>query len=242
MALPGGGSLSLSQIQDEFGGTNPISLSEYYKGGGLVPDIEGVGESIPESGAISIGDFLDATSILPNPFAVGDTMFNQVNENSAFAPTSGACVSVDPDNNSNTYNAYCENWGLVSGWNSTVFDETYTFNPLEDYGNFKVIWSTSATSSYYYIYVRVLLYIDDVLIYDGRVGSGSTLSGQDTKFRDFTGTVSKSSPDIQLGFGQEVRLRVITRNRTGYNNSEWNARFGTLPSMSRLNFRVERVS
>jgi hypothetical protein len=30
MALPSSGAISFSQIQTEFGGTNPISLSEYY--------------------------------------------------------------------------------------------------------------------------------------------------------------------------------------------------------------------
>ncbi|BCV00869.1 MAG: hypothetical protein CM15mV38_0020 [uncultured marine virus] len=33
MAISGSGSVSFSQIQSEFGGSNPISLSEYYSGG-----------------------------------------------------------------------------------------------------------------------------------------------------------------------------------------------------------------
>jgi hypothetical protein len=46
MSVPAG-TASLSDIQTEFGGSNPISLSEYY----------GVLSSIPSSGAISIDDF-----------------------------------------------------------------------------------------------------------------------------------------------------------------------------------------
>lgn len=46
MSVPTG-TASLSDIQTEFGGSNPISLSEYY---GAIP-------SIPSSGAISIDDF-----------------------------------------------------------------------------------------------------------------------------------------------------------------------------------------
>ena len=38
MALPTSGTISLSQIQSFFGGTNPTSVSEYNKGGGLVPN------------------------------------------------------------------------------------------------------------------------------------------------------------------------------------------------------------
>ena len=46
-ALPSSGPLSMSQIQGEFGGSNPISLSEYY----------GAAAGVPSSGTISISDF-----------------------------------------------------------------------------------------------------------------------------------------------------------------------------------------
>ena len=37
MALQGAGAISLSQVQTEFGGGNPISMSEYYRNGAYVP-------------------------------------------------------------------------------------------------------------------------------------------------------------------------------------------------------------
>lgn len=37
MAPPTSGALTLANIQTEFGGANPISLSEYYAGGAYVP-------------------------------------------------------------------------------------------------------------------------------------------------------------------------------------------------------------
>ena len=37
MALQTSGAISLLNLQNEFGGSNPINLSEYYRGGGLVP-------------------------------------------------------------------------------------------------------------------------------------------------------------------------------------------------------------
>lgn len=55
MALPSSGSLSLSQIQSEWGGSNPISLSEYYLGS--LPTGRTNYGTIPSSGAIDIGDF-----------------------------------------------------------------------------------------------------------------------------------------------------------------------------------------
>lgn len=58
MALPSSGPLSLSDIQTEFGGSNPISLSEYYAGGTYVPPgTTGTNGAVPSSGAISINSF-----------------------------------------------------------------------------------------------------------------------------------------------------------------------------------------
>ena len=38
MALQSSGAISLSQVQGEYGGSNPIQMSEYYRNGGLVPN------------------------------------------------------------------------------------------------------------------------------------------------------------------------------------------------------------
>lgn len=57
MALQSSGPISLLNIQTEFGGTSPISVSEYYRGGGLVPNGAPQNANIATSGAISIGSF-----------------------------------------------------------------------------------------------------------------------------------------------------------------------------------------
>ena len=58
-ALPSApNTLSLNQIAQEYGGDTPHALSEYYGDGDNVLDgAQGDGGAIPESGAISIGDF-----------------------------------------------------------------------------------------------------------------------------------------------------------------------------------------
>lgn len=48
--------IRFGDLQGEFGGSNPISLSEFYRGGGAVPNT-GTNSRIPTSGAISMGDF-----------------------------------------------------------------------------------------------------------------------------------------------------------------------------------------
>lgn len=52
MALQTSGAISLSDIQTEFGGSNPISLSEYY----------GAASGIPASGTISLSNFYGASA------------------------------------------------------------------------------------------------------------------------------------------------------------------------------------
>ena len=77
MALPSSGPLSLSDIQAEFGGTNPISISEYYKGGAFVLTTD-FAPNVPTSGTINIGDFYGArkTTLTTLTFTTaGDNLF-----------------------------------------------------------------------------------------------------------------------------------------------------------------------
>jgi hypothetical protein len=63
MAIPSSGAISLSTIQTEFGGSNPISLSEYYAGGAYVPaGTTGTYGAVPSSGEISIRNFYGTTA------------------------------------------------------------------------------------------------------------------------------------------------------------------------------------
>ena len=65
MTLPTSGPLSLANIQTEFGGSNPISLSEYYAGGAYVPaGTTGTYGAVPSSGAISIRNFYGTSNVI----------------------------------------------------------------------------------------------------------------------------------------------------------------------------------
>jgi len=59
MAVPLTGPISLTDIASEFGGSNPISLTEYYKGGAYVTDTD-YAPNVPTSGTISLSDFRGA--------------------------------------------------------------------------------------------------------------------------------------------------------------------------------------
>lgn len=65
MPLPTSGPISFSDIQAEFGGTDPISLSEYYAGGAYVPaGTTGTNGAVPSSGAISLFNFYGTSSVV----------------------------------------------------------------------------------------------------------------------------------------------------------------------------------
>jgi ligand-binding sensor domain-containing protein len=79
MALQSSGAISLSDIQTEFGGSSPTSLSEYYRGGSNVINAS-VNNSIPTSGAISLTDFYGTEGVLASSFtrigSVGNASIN----------------------------------------------------------------------------------------------------------------------------------------------------------------------
>ena len=67
MPLQTSGAISLSNIQSEFGGSNPISISEYVRGGSLVPDTP-ANSAIPTSlSNISFSDFYGSSSAPAGP-------------------------------------------------------------------------------------------------------------------------------------------------------------------------------
>lgn len=68
MTLQSSGAISLANIQTEFGGSNPISLSEYYRNGAYVGSTN---TSVPTSGTISMSQFYGTSSVVPFQFMGG---------------------------------------------------------------------------------------------------------------------------------------------------------------------------
>lgn len=64
MPLPASGPISLLDLQNEFGGSNPIGLNEYYRNGGLVGASN---TNVPTSGAISLSQFYGASGAPSGP-------------------------------------------------------------------------------------------------------------------------------------------------------------------------------
>lgn len=91
MPLPSSGPLSLANIQTEFGGTNPISLNEYYAGGARVPaGTTGTFGPVPSSGAISIRNFYGTTAFIP----FGESAYTSVGDFSFVVPAGITQISA----------------------------------------------------------------------------------------------------------------------------------------------------
>tara|TARA_R110000803_G_scaffold17154_1_gene46604 strand:+ start:917 stop:1459 length:543 start_codon:yes stop_codon:yes gene_type:complete len=57
MAIPSSGAITLNDLQSNLGGSSPISISEYYKEGAILPVNVGGVSAVPTSGTINLGDF-----------------------------------------------------------------------------------------------------------------------------------------------------------------------------------------
>lgn len=75
MALPASGTLALTDIATEFGDTAPHSMSEFYRGGGIVPDSAG-NSNVPASGAINVGGFYNAANRVAIALAIASDTQN----------------------------------------------------------------------------------------------------------------------------------------------------------------------
>lgn len=99
MALPSSGELKISDIASEFGDTAPHSMSEFYRGGGLVPDSSG-NSAVPTSGQIGIGNFYNAANRASIPLVISSNTQNyDVYSNrgpSYIAGNSDITVTINP--------------------------------------------------------------------------------------------------------------------------------------------------
>jgi hypothetical protein len=69
MSIPLTGPVTLAQLQIEFGGTDPVSMNEYYRGGDFVPNTTR-NASIPTSGAINLEQFLGSSKTATVTYAI----------------------------------------------------------------------------------------------------------------------------------------------------------------------------
>ena len=72
MTLPASGTISINSLVGEYGGSAPHSMTEYYKGGGLVLNHSN-NASVPTSGQIRLSDFYGQSNTQPFDASVTGT-------------------------------------------------------------------------------------------------------------------------------------------------------------------------
>lgn len=118
MALPSSGQLTMAQIQTEFGGSNPINLNEYYRGGSYVTDNN---TNVPTSGQITMNNFYGAQKQLNYTLAMPlsySTLYNTSNAQQSITMPSGIqtddLIIVVQQNRMGTQDGYGS--GVVNGF------------------------------------------------------------------------------------------------------------------------------
>jgi hypothetical protein len=154
MALQSSGAISLSEIQTEFGGSNPISISEYYASGAYVASgTTGDNGAIPTSGEISIGDFYGAAAVTRVTITL--TTSADTNGYNIFNNRGGTYVAGQSDitlvNNANIYSTSGVALDTGTGWTAgdtiTIDNNALIVGHGGDGGNGGNLNSTHASSN-----------------------------------------------------------------------------------------------
>ena len=101
MAIPSSGEIKISEIATEFGDSAPNSMSEYYRGGGLVPDSP-ANAGVPTSGQIAVADFYGAQNRASIPLTISANtqnynLFTQANASPLYvAGSSDVTLTIQP--------------------------------------------------------------------------------------------------------------------------------------------------
>jgi len=96
MALQSSGTITMAQIQTEFGGSNPASLSEYYRGGSNVPNTS-TNSGIPTSGTIDMADFYGGANYSPDLTATVTLGSSSGSNKNGFFTILGYSVGADSE-------------------------------------------------------------------------------------------------------------------------------------------------
>jgi hypothetical protein len=123
MPLPSSGPLTLANIQTEFGGANPISLSEYYAGGAYVPaGTTGTYGAVPSSGAISIRNFYGTSAVIISltNLSAFDFSGGARNATTGYRLTSGGAAQILENLTFTTLETWCTPTGEAVNYEALV--------------------------------------------------------------------------------------------------------------------------
>ena len=196
------GTISMTDIQTEFGGTNPIGLNEYYAGGAYVP----AGTSgVPSSDTISINNLRGKSKTVPVTVTVTPS-----------SRAEGSWFTISPSASPILYstlywkitdltNLQTADFNVTSGviYYDTEFGNTYTqdmFRPIQDS-------SYEGPGTF-----RVTVYSDDLMTQ--QVGQSGLLTVTDT-YSTSAPTLSRTSIYRYANLNTAYMSSVVTMNTAG---------------------------
>lgn len=193
MALQTSGAISLSNVQSEFGGSNPIGINEYYRGGSNVPNST-ANNSIPTSGQIQLDDFYGGTA------SSSDNTFNfTMDSGSTGGKISFSVVGADSNQsylnnisngaiitNNLAVSLTIEAFSLTQGLSSGVIMRTNSSTGGDD------LWTTGNVRGFTlqgtsYSFVQPATGSNSIQTANGNIGSGST-TAIETQMTNLVGT------------------------------------------------------
>ena len=114
MALPGSGTLTFAQIATEFSGSQPNSLSQYYRGGSLVGANN---TNVPTSGVISFSNFYGASAGVTLTYTASAPIVNLLSDAVAagFNASAGGTLSVIINSGVVLFGQATTNYAITTG-------------------------------------------------------------------------------------------------------------------------------
>lgn len=191
MALQASGAISLSQIQTEFGGSNPVSLSEYYRGG-IYTSYNNSG--VPTTGAISLSNFYSTTNLDLIPNSVDWTNISSyTSDDSGFNSAPSNTQTITGISNSITLNISTTNWGCLTTSGSASVELRILKNSVLDQSLNIAHNSSGASNGTFAANANIVVNENDTIQFDFQlsVDAISAASGETTG----TITVKNSSVD-----------------------------------------------
>lgn len=192
MAIKTSGSLAMSEIAAEFGDATPYSLSEFYRGGGKVPNVS-QNNAVPLSGAIAIGNFYGAvnqwTTSWSTAWNTSVTTSQSTTTSWSTSWTTSSVITEGPFYNVNSYYWYTYNWtahndfGSYSGsgqkviWNGIDITTGAVSGTINGYTYYRgsFVYNTSISLPQYN-YDEIGNYYQIYRIYIGSVTTSATTS------------------------------------------------------------------
>lgn len=125
MALPTSGPISLSMIRTEFGVSGTVSMSQLYRGGGIVPNTP-ANAAVPTSGAIKLSNFYGASKMQLQVVAndIYKSIRRRVNDPSIISMSGTTTTTVTGNSGSVTYL-----WERIAGSTSISISSATAANP-----------------------------------------------------------------------------------------------------------------